>query len=98
MDGLWIRAADLMKIGRMLSNYGIWNGRRILSRQWCELMFQLPLSNAMNGIGGYAMSIRPFFFNEQIEIAAHAIENLKKAGMEARFTDKLAAVQQKGSF
>ena len=49
MDGLWMNASDLLKIGQLLCNYGNWNGQQILSRKWCELMFQIPLVNSMNG-------------------------------------------------
>ncbi len=33
-DGLWLRPVDLSKIGLLISNGGIWNGKEIVSHEW----------------------------------------------------------------
>jgi CubicO group peptidase (beta-lactamase class C family) len=34
--GLWLRATDHALVGRLLLHRGVWDGRRILSEEWCE--------------------------------------------------------------
>lgn len=98
MDGLRINAGDLLKVGQLLSQYGIWKGRRILSRDWCELMFQLPLANAMNGTGGYGLTIRSLFFQEELVISAETIERLAAAGLRPVLAEKLGRLRQRDSY
>ncbi|QLZ68099.1 Protein flp [Legionella sp. PC1000] len=46
MAGLQIKAEDLLKIGELILNNGIWNDRRIISKEWIQLsMNPEPLSN-----------------------------------------------------
>ncbi len=89
MDGLWLSAGDLMKVGQMLCNFGEWKGKRILSNKWCELMFQIPLVNAMNGMYGYAASIRSLPFGDEISIRQSSIDTLRKLGLPNDKIDKL---------
>nr|MCU0393394.1 beta-lactamase family protein [Thermoflexibacter sp.] len=95
MDGLWLNANDLMKIGQLLCNFGEWNGKRILSKRWCEFMFQMPLVNAMNGLYGYAMSIRALPFLEEIAITSTTIDTLNQLGLPNDKTEKLKSLQNK---
>lgn len=81
MDGLWLSASDLMKVGQMLCNFGEWKGKRILSQKWCEFMFQIPLVNTMNGVYGYAASIRSLPFGDEISIRQSSIDTLIKFGL-----------------
>jgi CubicO group peptidase (beta-lactamase class C family) len=52
MSGLQIRAEDLLKIGQLILNQGIWHNKRILSKKWLQLsMNPEPLSDrSSNGI------------------------------------------------
>jgi CubicO group peptidase (beta-lactamase class C family) len=52
MAGLQISAQDLLKIGVLILNNGIWNDKRIISEEWIRLsMNPEPLSNRLaNGI------------------------------------------------
>jgi CubicO group peptidase (beta-lactamase class C family) len=95
MDGLWLNATDLMKVGQMLCNLGEWNGKRILSESWCNLMFQLPLVNAMNEKYGYAMSIRSLPIQDKISITQKTIDTLNKLGLKIELCQKLQILQKK---
>lgn len=95
MDGLWLNANDLMKVGQMLCNFGEWNGQRLLSKKWCEMMFQIPLVNAMNGIYGYAMAIRSLPFQENLSITPETVDTLYKLGLSDDLTQKLRLLHKK---
>lgn len=89
MDGLWLSASDLMKVGQMLCNFGEWKGKKVLSKKWCEFMFQIPLVNTMNGLYGYAASIRSLPFGDEISIRQASIDGLIKLGLPNDKTEKL---------
>jgi CubicO group peptidase (beta-lactamase class C family) len=36
--GLWCSATELARFGRLHLDGGVWQGRRLLSQEWCELM------------------------------------------------------------
>lgn len=95
MDGLYLNANDLMKVGQMLCNYGTWNGVRVLSEKWCRMMFQIPLVNSMNGKYGYAMAIRSLPFQEQISITPTTIDTLNKLGLRNGLVQKLRLLRKK---
>ncbi len=38
--GLYIRTPDIAKLGLLYLNKGMWNGKRILSEQWCDTVIQ----------------------------------------------------------
>lgn len=98
MDGLWLNATDLMKVGQMLCNFGEWNGKRILSESWCNLMFQMPLVNAMNEKYGYAMAIRSLPIQEKISITQKTIDTLNKLGLKSELVQKLQMLQKKDHY
>jgi CubicO group peptidase (beta-lactamase class C family) len=98
MDGLWLNANDLMKVGQMLCNFGEWNGKRILSESWCNLMFQIPLVNAMNGKYGYAMAIRSLPIQDKISITQKTIDTLDKLGLKSELVHKLQMLQKKDHY
>lgn len=50
--GLHISNDDIAKFGLMLYNKGIWNGKRILSEDWCEQMGAAQVDNTINGDSG----------------------------------------------
>lgn len=98
MDGLWMNAMDLMKVGQMLCNYGEWQGKRILSTRYCELMFQLPLTNAMNGLYGYAMAIRSLPIQEEISISPETIFLMEQKGLPATYCMQLRKLLDKPAY
>jgi CubicO group peptidase (beta-lactamase class C family) len=50
---LRILADDLLKIGLMLMNGGVWEGRQIVSREWVQRMFAPSAVNAYQGYQTY---------------------------------------------
>lgn len=98
MDGLWLAAKDLLKVGQLLSNYGLWEGKRILSERWCKLMYQVPLVNCYNGLYGYAMAIRSLPFQEVITISNSTIDLLRKNGLPVPLLNKLNLLAQSGGY
>lgn len=95
MDGLWLNANDLMKVGQMLCNFGRWNGKRILSESWCKMMFQMPLVNSMKGIYGYAMAIRSLPVQEEISITDQTIDTLYHLDLSYDLIQKLRMLHRK---
>lgn len=93
MDGLWMSATDLLKVGQLLSNYGKWEGKQLLPVSWCTMMFQLPLPNVRNGIYGYGMAIKSLPFQEQICLDSATISQLKKEGLPLPLIEKLQNMQ-----
>jgi hypothetical protein len=89
MDGLWLSASDLMKVGQMLCNFGEWKGKKVLSEKWCAFMFQIPLVNTMNGLYGYAAGIRSLPFGDEISIRQASIDTLIKLGLPNDKAEKL---------
>jgi CubicO group peptidase (beta-lactamase class C family) len=98
MDGLWLTASDLLKVGQVLSNNGLWNGNRILSEKWCKLMYQLPLLNCYNGRFGYAMSIRSLPFQEEIAITTATLDSLSLHGLNDALLTKLNLLAKGGVY
>lgn len=94
MDGLWLSASDLMKVGQMLCNFGEWKGKKVLSQKWCEFMFQIPLVNTMNGLYGYAASIRSLPFGDEISIKQASIDSLIKLGLSNDKAEKLMTLSK----
>lgn len=50
--GLHISNDDLAKFGLMLYNHGVYNGKRILSEEWCRAAGSAQVDNSYNGDGG----------------------------------------------
>lgn len=98
MDGLWLNATDLMKVGQMLCNFGEWNGKRILSERWCKMMFQIPLVNAMSGKYGYAMAIRSLPIQDKISITQQTVDTLNQLGLKTDLVQKLQTLQKKDDY
>ena len=96
MDGLSMRAADLLKIGQLIANRGEWQGKRILSTKWFDLMFPLPLANAMQGTGGYGLGIRTFYFGEQLVIPPATLLKLKQTNLPAAWLEQLQSIADAG--
>ncbi len=61
--GLYLRPRDMAKIGQLMLQEGVWNGRRILSPDWVRrsVTQAIPLTNAGNAHGyGYQWKLGSF--------------------------------------
>lgn len=90
MDGLRLSAGDLLKIGQLLSNYGSWNGRQILSKEWCRMAFQFPLNYYAEQTAGYGMGLRVLYIDGgRFFIPRSAVDALREKGLDIHLTEKL---------
>lgn len=90
MDGLRLSAGDLLKIGHLLSNYGFWNGRQIISKDWCRMAFQFPLNYYAEETVGYGMGLRVLYIDGgRFLIPRSAVDALREKGLDNQLTDKL---------
>lgn len=90
MDGLRLSARDLLKIGQLLSNAGSWNGRQILSKEWCQMAFQFPLNYYAEQTAGYGMGLRVMYIDGgRFLIPRYAVYALREKGLDSYLTEKL---------
>jgi CubicO group peptidase (beta-lactamase class C family) len=56
-DGLMLRPRDLLKIGQLLASGGLWEGRRLVSREWIEASTRKAIDSprGLAGRYGYGM-------------------------------------------
>lgn len=84
--GLYIRSDDMVKLGWLYLNGGVWNGERLLSRQWVDMVtekgyeLQPAAPNGLIGKGG--MHGQGLFFSEKARFAAawHAFDDSSRLG------------------
>ena len=77
--GLYIRADDMVKLGWLYLNRGVWNGKRLLSETWCSkaLEREYELHPATGGlVGKYGGHGQGLYFSEEgrFAVAWHAYE------------------------
>jgi CubicO group peptidase (beta-lactamase class C family) len=89
MDGLRLSAEDLLKVGRLLAAHGNWQGKQILSRAWCDMMFQLPLVNSMRGVGGYGLGVRVLYINGHFRLSREGITQLMGKGLDPALANRV---------
>lgn len=77
--GLYIRTEDMVKLGILYLNDGVWQGERIISKEWVDLVIAKryefsPLRNDWYGKGG--MRGQLLIFNKKLgkTIACHSYE------------------------
>ena len=80
--GLYISAEDMVKLGALYLHGGVWNGRRLISREWVdkvlanEYEFHAMTSNGLIGKGGMYGQALVFSREKNTAFAWHAhIEN-----------------------
>ena len=76
--GLYLRTEDVVKLGRIYLNNGLWNGERILSQEWIDLVLDRGYEFSKKGKGyakggmrGQCLYIN---YNENIAIAWHSFD------------------------
>lgn len=50
-SGLYIRAEDMVKLGALYLNGGIYNGKRILSKEWTDITLEKGYELGKTGVG-----------------------------------------------
>lgn len=94
MDGLDLRASDLVKVAAMLANGGSWNGRRILSEKWLAVATEASLVS-LDRNGAYGLGIFVLEPDSRLSIQAATIDTLEKSGLSSAITMKLRTLADK---
>lgn len=92
MDGLRLSGGDLLKIAQLLADYGKWQGKQLMSRTWCEMMFQLPLVNSIHGTGGYGLGVRVLYINGRFRLSRAAITRLVDFGFDPALAGRIIPI------
>lgn len=76
--GLYLRSADVAKLGRIYLNKGLWNGERVLSQEWIDLVLERGYEFSKKGKGyskggmmGQCLYIN---YDENIAVAWHSFD------------------------
>lgn len=76
--GLYLRTEDMVKLGRIYLNNGLWNGERIISQEWVNIVLERAYEfgkkekgYAKGGMMGQYLYIN---YNENIAIAWHSFD------------------------
>ena len=78
--GLYLRTEDMIKLGILFINNGIWKGERILSEEWINLVIEnryefTHIKNGWYGKAGMRGQLLMFNYEEGKAIAFHSYEN-----------------------
>ena len=81
--GLYVRTEDVVKLGRIYLDGGVWNGKRIVSREWVDLVLERGYElrkkgrgYAKGGMRGQSLYIN---YDENIAVAWHSFDPEKKS-------------------
>jgi CubicO group peptidase (beta-lactamase class C family) len=86
---LFMTAPDLAKIGQMLANQGMWQGKKILSKNWIDLMLQ-PGQRYEPGSG---MLWWIDYYNVECYWDESLLKGYQTAGIDKEFIDRLHSLQ-----
>lgn len=78
--GLYLRTEDMIKLGILYLNDGIWKGERIISKEWVDIVLSngyefTPLGDGWYGKGGMRGQLLMFNINKGKAIACHSYES-----------------------
>lgn len=78
--GLYIRTEDMVKLGVLYLNKGLWKGERIVSEDWIDISLEKgygfsKLKNGWYGKGGMIGQFLIFNFEENKAIACHSYDD-----------------------
>jgi CubicO group peptidase (beta-lactamase class C family) len=88
--GLYLRTEDMVKLGVLYLNRGMWNGQRILSKEWVRLVLErgyefTDRGNGWVGKGGMRGQMLAFHMEKGLAVAWHSFE--KKVPFEVMIHD-----------
>lgn len=77
--GLYLRTEDMVKLGVLYLNRGMWNGQRILSKEWVQLVLERGYEFTHRGNGWYGKSgmrgqMLAFHMEKGLAVAWHSFE------------------------
>lgn len=84
--GLYIRTEDMVKLGILYLNKGIWKGERILSEEWINLVIDnryefTHIGNGWYAKGGMRGQFLMFNYNEDKAVACHSYDDNARASL-----------------
>jgi len=88
MDGLELKASDLVKIGCLLADAGKWNGRQIVSKRWMKMATQASLVS-LDRDGAYGLGMFVIEMDAPLMIHVATVDALEKAGLDSAMAAKL---------
>lgn len=89
MDGLYLSADNLYKLGELINNKGKWNNQIIIGEKWFDMMFQLPINNFKQNILGYGLGVKIRYFKDEFFIKNSTINSYISAGLPEKMIDRL---------
>lgn len=91
MDGLELKASDLIKVGNLLANRGRWNGRQIVSERWLDLAMTGNLIR-LSRAAPVGLSLFSLDLDGGVLIPASTVDALVQAGLDAPLADRLRSL------
>lgn len=84
--GLYIRTEDMVKLGILFLNDGVWRGKRIISSKWVSLVLTngyefKSLNNGWYGKGGMCGQFLIFNLDKKIALACHSYDDNVRSTM-----------------
>lgn len=84
--GLYIRTEDMVKLGILFLNDGVWRGKRIISSKWVSLVLTngyefKSLNNGWYGKGGMCGQFLIFNTDKKIALACHSYDDNVRSTM-----------------
>lgn len=77
--GLYLRTEDMVKLGALYLNNGVWRGERIVSEEWVKLVLShgyefVPKGGGWYGKGGMRGQMLAFNYEKGLAVAWHSFE------------------------
>lgn len=84
--GLYIRTEDMVKLGILFLNNGLWNGEQIISKKWIDIVLKngyefKPLRNGWYGKGGMRGQFLIFNIENKKVLACHSYDDNVRSTM-----------------
>ena len=85
--GLSVTAYDLAKIGQLVLDKGMWNGKRVVSDSWITESgeHQLPLAEGSQGASRYVTGYAYHWWNQSFEVDGQTIDAIAARGYGGQY-------------